>query len=475
MYAALLDLLRQVANVLQPGHGGTGSRYGEGRTVVKALNSTGADLEVGSLVQPTFGANDLRVAKVASANSKTVLGVVVGYYAGDGQLIEEDAPDGFEVAVQTAGVASVLIDSTVTRADYAFSSTTAGKMVSSSSAGVGAFGVVVDSADTGAGATTARVFMPVTGSVGGGVGSGFASPAFTFDSSAAAGAATTLVRSDAQIALFDATAPSTQAIGDSASVGTAGKAARRDHKHGMPAFATNTIALGSSAAAGSAATLVRSDATIAAFDGTNPAAIGTAATGSAAFAARRDHVHATGAGTPTTQAFGDTATTGSGPAAAMSDHKHGMPSDPTGGTGTTTVTKASDERIASSTTIQDDDELFFSTVSGKQYVFDCDLIIDMDSNSASVDIKFEFGEDSTFRGWYYALAPLSGGGAFTLGSVQTGQTRTFDTGAFPYVYRVMGSFTAGGGTFRFRWAQNASNSIGIIVKAGSQLRYRRLT
>lgn len=58
---------------------------------------------------------------------------------------------------------------------------------------------------------------------------------------------------------------------------------------------------------------------------TTPANIGTQAGGSADTYARGDHVHATGAGTPSTQAFGDAATTGSGPAAAMTDHKHGMP------------------------------------------------------------------------------------------------------------------------------------------------------
>lgn len=58
---------------------------------------------------------------------------------------------------------------------------------------------------------------------------------------------------------------------------------------------------------------------------TTPAAIGTQAGGSADTFARGDHVHATGAGTPSTQAFGDAAATGSGPAAAMTDHKHAMP------------------------------------------------------------------------------------------------------------------------------------------------------
>lgn len=138
----------------------------------------------------------------------------------------------------------------------------------------------------------------------------FATPSIALGSSAAAGVATTPIRSDSRIAAFDATSPTTQAIGDSAVVGTAAFAARRDHKHAMPAFATNTVALGSSAAAGSAATLIRSDATIAAFDATSPttqAVADAAAVGTAAFAARRDHKHAW----PSAQNFLDSLTGGS--------------------------------------------------------------------------------------------------------------------------------------------------------------------
>jgi hypothetical protein len=68
-------------------------------------------------------------------------------------------------------------------------------------------------------------------------GASYATPAFTFGTSNAAGAATTGVRSDASIALFDTTVPVTQAFGDVAATGTAAIAARRDHVHGMPAAA----------------------------------------------------------------------------------------------------------------------------------------------------------------------------------------------------------------------------------------------
>ncbi len=63
----------------------------------------------------------------------------------------------------------------------------------------------------------------------------FATPSIALGSSAAAGAAGTVIRSDGTIAAFDATSPTTQAFGDSATVGTAAFAARRDHKHAMPA------------------------------------------------------------------------------------------------------------------------------------------------------------------------------------------------------------------------------------------------
>ncbi|HAH32444.1 MAG TPA: hypothetical protein DCL44_09060, partial [Elusimicrobia bacterium] len=51
------------------------------------------------------------------------------------------------------------------------------------------------------------------------------------------------------------------------------------------------LALGTANGAGAASTYVRTDATLALFDATVPAALGTAAAGSATVAARRDHVH----------------------------------------------------------------------------------------------------------------------------------------------------------------------------------------
>ena len=132
----------------------------------------------------------------------------------------------------------------------------------------------------------------------------------TIDAAGAAGTASTFARSGHghQVAT-DSGVASTQAFGDAATAGTSGTIQRGGHKHAMPAnpvtFAAPGLTLGTANAAGAASTQIRTDATILAFDATTPAAIGTAAVGAATVASRRDHVHATGAGTPSTQAFGD--------------------------------------------------------------------------------------------------------------------------------------------------------------------------
>ena len=78
------------------------------------------------------------------------------------------------------------------------------------------------------GANTGDQTLPVGGT-----------PALTLGTANAAGSAATFVKTDATLLAFDATAPSTQAFGDSAVVGSATVAARRDHKHAMMAAPTS--------------------------------------------------------------------------------------------------------------------------------------------------------------------------------------------------------------------------------------------
>ncbi len=68
----------------------------------------------------------------------------------------------------------------------------------------------------------------------------FATPSIVLSTAAAAGAASTVIRSDSTIAAFDATVPTTIAFSDAAATGSAAFAARRDHRHGAPVSPTVT-------------------------------------------------------------------------------------------------------------------------------------------------------------------------------------------------------------------------------------------
>ena len=144
-------------------------------------------------------------------------------------------------------------------------------------------------------------------------------PALTLSTANTAGAASTFIRTDDTILAFDATSPTTQAFGDAAATGSATVAARRDHKHAMPAapttVATDTIwdaagdivrGTGADAAGRLAITVpaanilnvlgvVNGETTVSwksVHDGTAPAAIGASAAGTSLLSAHRDHVHA---------------------------------------------------------------------------------------------------------------------------------------------------------------------------------------
>ncbi len=71
--------------------------------------------------------------------------------------------------------------------------------------------------------------------VGVGIAAAGGTPAVVLSTAAAAGVATTFLRDDDTIIAFDVTVPVTQAFSDAAATGSAAVAARRDHKHGMPA------------------------------------------------------------------------------------------------------------------------------------------------------------------------------------------------------------------------------------------------
>ena len=144
----LLDLVTQVRGVLPQRFGGSGNGRGYATGVVKpCLNMTGSTLPLYSLVQLSLWGNDARVCLPVAEESTAVLGVVVGRYANDDgvTLVEADASSPGSVAVMLAGTTKVLIDSRVTRGQYAYSAATAGQAKSLAVSKPGAFGTFQDS------------------------------------------------------------------------------------------------------------------------------------------------------------------------------------------------------------------------------------------------------------------------------------------------------------------------------------------
>lgn len=107
--------------------------------------------------------------------------------------------------------------------------------------------------DTTAGTTTIYAFFSRDGGttiVGGQLGAGgtvtYGTPALVLGTVAAAGSTDEAIRRDSTIVAFDATVPVTQAFGDAAATGAAAVAARRDHVHGMPASGAHYLTISSS-------------------------------------------------------------------------------------------------------------------------------------------------------------------------------------------------------------------------------------
>lgn len=229
----LVNLWTQVRRTLNWQNGGTGNTEGWATGVIKVCwNRTGSTIALNTLVKLTATYNDSRVTPTTSASDK-VMGVVVGYWDPDDPqtLILADAPDVTMVAVLTHGTTRVKLNGGgATRGQYAFPSSTSGAASSSATVGAGAFGVYQGS---GSGGNTAIVTLTGTQGVGVGASTSFGTPAIVLGTAAAAGVATTAVRTDATIVAFDATTPAALALGGSGAVGAAAVAARRDHGHAV--------------------------------------------------------------------------------------------------------------------------------------------------------------------------------------------------------------------------------------------------
>lgn len=144
-----------------------------------------------------------------------------------------------------------------------------------------------------------------------------------------------------------------------------------------------------------------------------------------------------------------------------------------GSSGFTTVTKLADQSVTSNVTVANDSELFFTAGSGAAYEIEISVIY-VTPTAVGQDIKYDFGEDGTLRG-IGLLQIITTAGAQFSGTYGMNQSAGSAGGvASVRVIYLRGWYIGGGGTFRFRWAQNASSVNPTTVKANSVIRYRQL-
>lgn len=121
------------------------------------------------------------------------------------------------------------------------------------------------------------------------------------------------------------------------------------------------------------------------------------------------------------------------------------------------VRKTADESVGPSTTLQDDDALFFTAVAGGRYLVE--VYLDLYSDNAAPDFKWAI-------------------------TVPAGATQLLFDGASPvdlaaatdkyYYIRFLLIVSTTGGAVKLQWAQNSSNVVPTKVKAESLLRYTRI-
>lgn len=147
------------------------------------------------------------------------------------------------------------------------------------------------------------------------------------------------------------------------------------------------------------------------------------------------------------------------------------------GDGWTTVTKGSNESVASSTTLQADDALTFTAADGTLYLIECVVIY----GAATIDdptqpgFKFSLSENAGVGRGFWRTSnsdALAGVGKYTDDSQE--DSTYIDVAAVKLAMFITATHTGAGGAFRLRWCQQTTSTKAAIVYAGSYLRYRAL-
>lgn len=143
----------------------------------------------------------------------------------------------------------------------------------------------------------------------------------------------------------------------------------------------------------------------------------------------------------------------------------------------TTIVKAADEAVTSSTTLQNDNHLAFTLAASATYVFDGAIYYDGVFNAGNLKAGWTLPAAATIL--WSLNAPATGGAAaldssgVTSGTIAVG---TYGTGGAKTTASIKGTVitTTNGGTLQFQWAQNASNATATTIYAKSWINLRRV-
>ena len=134
--------------------------------------------------------------------------------------------------------------------------------------------------------------------------------------------------------------------------------------------------------------------------------------------------------------------------------------------------KTADETIASSTTLQNDDELFVTVAANAAYRLQHDFVF---NSGTTPDIKFTYSLPSGGAGKVIGWAHNTSNVIFTFNGLATATYSLSGIAAVAFV-RVSGYITtSSAGTVQVQWAQNTSDPGSTTVLAGSSLQLTRVS
>ncbi len=145
----------------------------------------------------------------------------------------------------------------------------------------------------------------------------------------------------------------------------------------------------------------------------------------------------------------------------------------------TTVCKGTTETVNNSAVFQDDDELSFAVNANEQYEFYAILAV---NTSTAADFKFQFTGPASPTTINYAcmMEVIPHGSSVTVLATAFSTSManaSFNPTGFGNLVRVWGYLENGSnaGTVQLQWAQNTQTVVDTKLRAGSNLRYRRVS